>query len=332
MMIRKTGLLAALCAALVVAFAGPAPAQQKFTFKLGWVTPENPQDPYAAGAIFFKQTVERQSAGRIEVQLFPNRQLGDEKPLLEGLRFGTVDAAVITNAVVSQVEPAFQVNDLPFLYRNEAQAHKALDGKMGQLLAKKLEAKGIVSLAYMEGGFRHMINNVRPVNRPEDIKGVKYRVMQNPVYIEMFTALGGNAVPMAWGETYTAVQQGTIDGLELPIGPIDSLKVNEVTKFLSLTSHTYSMIALLVSKKSFDKLPRDLQEVMREAGKSALGPQRIAAAANAKVLLAGLEKKGMKINWIADNTPFRNAVKPMYEKFKPSIGADVLNEAMLAVK
>jgi len=325
-------MFAALFAAGCFALAGSAGAQQKVTFKLGWVTPENPQDPYAAGAIFFKQTVERQSGGRIEVQLFPNRQLGDEKPLLEGLRFGTVDAAVITNAVVAQIEPAFQVNDLPFLFRNEAQAHKALDGKMGQLLAKKLEAKGVVSLAYMEGGFRHMINNVRPVNRPDDIKGVKYRVMQNPVYIDMFTFLGGNAVPMAWGETYTAVQQGTVDGLELPIGPIDSLKVNEITKFLSLTNHTYSMIALLASKRSFDKLPKDLQEIVREAGKSALGPQRIAAAANAKALLGVLEKKGMKINTIADNTAFRSAVKPMYEKFKPSIGADVMNEAMLAIK
>ena len=332
MAIRIIRLFATLCAAMLLAVAGGAGAQQKFVIKLGWVTPDNPQDPYAAGAIMFKQTVERQSGGRIEVQMFPNKQLGDEKPMLEGLRFGTVDAAVITNAVIGQVEAAFQVNDLPFLYRDEAQAHKVLDGKVGQLLSKKLEAKGIVSLAYMEGGFRHMINNVRPVNKPEDVKGVKYRVMQNPVYIEMFSALGGNAVPMAWGETYTAVQQGTVDGLELPIGPIDSLKANEITKYLSLTNHTYSMIALLMSKKTYDKLPADLKNIVREAGKSALGPQRAATAANAKVLLVGLEKKGMKVNTVADITPFRNAVKPMYKKFEPSIGAEVMNEMLAAIK
>ena len=324
--------LAALLAALTLGLAGGAGAQQKYTLKLGWVTPENPQDPYAAGAIIFKQAVERQSGGRIEVQLFPNRQLGDEKPLMEGLRFGTVDAAVITNAVVAQVEPAFQLNDLPFLFSSETQAHKVLDGKVGQVLAKKLEAKGVIALAFMEGGFRHMINNVRPVNKPEDVKGVKYRVMQNPVYIEMFSSLGGNAVPMAWGETYTAVQQGTIDGLELPIGPIDSLKVNEVTKYLSLTNHTYSMIALLMSKKSFDKLPPDLQAVVREAGKTTLGPQRIASAANAKALVGVLEKKGMKINVVTDMVPFRNAVKPMYAKFTPSIGADLMKDVLAAVK
>ena len=129
-------LAGAALAAAAVGQAAPALAQSKHVLKLGWVTPDSPQDPYATGARTFKQAIERQSNGRIEVQLFPIRQLGDEKPMLEGLRFGTVDAAVITNAVIAQIEPAFQVNDLPFLYANEAQAHKVLDGKVGQTLAK----------------------------------------------------------------------------------------------------------------------------------------------------------------------------------------------------
>ena len=332
MAIRKISWFAALLTALVLGFAGGAGAQQKITLKIGWTSSDNPQDPYAIGAHTFKQAVEKQSGGRIEVQLFPNRQLGDEKPMLEGLRFGTVDVAVITNAVVAQIEPAFQLNDLPFLYSSETQAHKVLDGKVGQTLASKLEPKGIIALAFMEGGFRHMINNVRPVNRPEDVKGVKYRVMQNPVYIDMYSALGGNAVPMAWGETYTAVQQGTIDGLELPIAVIDALKVNEVTKYLSLTNHTYSMIALLMSKKSFDKLPPDLKSVVREAGRTALGPQRVAAGANAKTLVGVLEKKGMKVNAVADIAPFRALMKPVYDNFRPSIGADLMSDVLAAVK
>jgi tripartite ATP-independent transporter DctP family solute receptor len=332
MVIRRIGVFAALLSAAAIGFAGTAAAQQKSVIKIGWVTPDSPQDPYANGARTFKQAVERQSNGRIEVQLFPNRQLGDEKPMLEGLRFGTLDAAVITNAVVAQIEPAFQVNDLPFLFSSEAQAHKVLDGKVGQMLAKKLEAKGVISLGYMEGGFRHMINNVRPVSKPEDVKGVKYRVMQNPVYIDMFSSLGGSAVPMAWGETFTAVQQGTIDGLEIPIAVIDSSKYNEVTKYLSLTNHTYSMIALLISKKTMDKLPADLREVVREAGKTALGAQRVAAGANAKALVGALEKKGMKVNVVTDIVPFRNSVKPVYEKFKSSIGAEVMNDVLAAVK
>ncbi|HQD85056.1 MAG TPA: TRAP transporter substrate-binding protein [Quisquiliibacterium sp.] len=325
-------LLGTLAATVGLAAATPALAQSKHVIKIGWVTPDSPQDPYATGARTFKQAVERQSNGRIEVQLFPNRQLGDEKPMLEGLRFGTVDAAVITNAVIAQIEPAFQVNDLPFLYANEAQAHKVLDGKVGQALAKKLEAKGVIALGFMEGGFRHMINNVRPVTKPEDVKGVKYRVMQNPVFIDMFSSLGGNAVPMAWGETFTAVQQGTIDGLEIPIAVIDSSKFNEVTKFLSLTNHTYSMIGLLISKKSLEKLPPDLQAAVREAGRTAVGAQRQAAAANARQLVDALARKGMKVNPVGDVAPFRASVKPVYDKFRASIGTDTMNEVMAAVK
>ncbi len=329
--VARIGRYAALFGALVLGFSAGAFAQQKVTLRLAWVTPDNPNDSYAIGANLFKRAVESGSAGRIEVRTFPGGQLGDEKQTLEGLRFGTVDAAVITNAVVSQVEPAFMVNDLPFMYSNESQAHKVLDGKVGEELSKRLAAKGIVALAFMEAGFRHMINNVRPVNQVADIKGVKYRVMQNPVYIDMFSALGGNAVPMAWGETFTAVQQGTVDGLELPINVISGLKVDEVTKYLSLTNHTYSMIALLMSKKYFDKLPPDLQKVVLEAGKASLRPQREAVAANVKNLTSALGNK-MKVNAVADLTPFRAAMKPIYDKYRSSIGPALMDEALSAVK
>ena len=222
--------------------SGMAMAQAKTIIKLGWTSSAGDTDPYAVGAREFKKAVEANSQGRIEVQLFPNRQLGDEKPMLEGMRLGTVDAGVITNAVIAQIEPAFQVNDLPFLYESEAQAQAVLDGPVGKKMAAKLDAKGIKLLGFMEGGFRNMINNVRPVLKPDDVKGVKYRVMQNPVFIGMFSSMGGNAVPMAWGETFTAVQQGTIDGLEIPLAVIDQNKYFEVTKYLSLTNHTYSAI------------------------------------------------------------------------------------------
>ena len=134
-------------------------------------------------------------------------------------------------------------------------------------------------LGYMEGGFRHMINNVRPIVRPEDLRGIKFRVLQSPIYIEMYRSLGGNAVPMAWGETFTAVQQGAIDGLEIPLGVIDQNKYYEVTKYLSLTGHIYSMIGLLIAKRSFDRLPAELQD--RGARRPAAEATRAQRAANA---------------------------------------------------
>jgi TRAP-type transport system periplasmic protein len=329
---RRTLIGIASCAFAAALASSPALAQQKTVIKLGWITSDGAQDPYAVGARAFKDALEKAAGGQIEVQLYPNRQLGDEKALVEGMRFGTVDAGIITNALVAPVEPAFALNDLPFLFANEQQAHKVLDGPVGETLAKKLEAKGIVVLGYMEGGFRQMINNVRPVARPDDVKGVKYRVMQNPVYIDMFSSLGGSAIPMAWGETFTAVQQGTIDGLEIPIAVIDANKYFEVTKYLSLTNHTYSVIELMMSKRAFDKLPANLKKAVRDAAATATAEQRKVAAANSKELLATLQSKGMKVNPIADPAAFRASVKGVYDKFRPSIGPEVMDAALAAVK
>jgi len=329
---RRTLIGIALCTLAAALSSGVVFAQPKTVIKLGWITSDGAQDPYAIGARAFKEAVEKNSAGQIEVQLYPNRQLGDEKSLVEGMRFGTLDAGIITNALVAPVESAFELNDLPFLFSSEQQAHKVLDGPVGEKLARKLETKGILVLGFMEGGFRQMINNVRPVARPEDVKGVKYRVMQNPVYIDMFNSLGGSAIPMAWGETFTAVQQGTVDGLEIPIAVIDSNKYFEVTKYLSLTNHTYSVIELLMSKRTFDKLPANLKKAVRDAAATATAEQRKAAGANAKALLATLEGKGMKVNPIKDPAVFRASVKGVYDKFRPSIGADLMDAAFAAVK
>jgi TRAP-type C4-dicarboxylate transport system substrate-binding protein len=156
--------------------------------------------------------------------------------------------------------------------------------------------------------------------------------MQNPVYIGMFSSLGGNAVPMAWGETFTAVQQGTIDGLEIPLAVIDQNKYFEVTKYLSLTNHTYSAIGLVLSKRTFDRLPADLKKVVRDSGAAAVKAQRIASAQAAKAVLASLESKGMKVNRVQDVKPFRAAVQQVYKDVRGSIGDDLMQEALAAVK
>jgi TRAP-type transport system periplasmic protein len=318
---------------LALGLLSSAPAYaQKSVIKLGWTTADGAQDPYAVGARAFKSAVERETRGTVEVQLFPNRQLGDERPMLEGMRFGTVDAGIITNAVIAQIEPSFQVNDLPFLFANQAQAHKVLDGSVGAELTKRLGTKGIQVLGFMEGGFRNMINNKRPVNTPADVQGVKYRVMQNPMFIDMFNSLGGAAVPMAWGETFTAVQQGTIDGLEIPVAVIEANKYYEVTKFLSLTNHTYSMIGLVMSKKAFEKLSAEQRTAVLNASKSATAIQRQVAAADASSTLRTLEKQGMKINVVADVAPFRKSVAPVYEKFRKSDAGPLLDQVLAAAK
>ncbi|MGF1525327.1 MAG: TRAP transporter substrate-binding protein [Candidatus Competibacterales bacterium] len=322
------GALGAL--ALTIALLTPALAQT--TLKIGWTTSDGPQDPYAIAARQFADALEELAPGQFTVQFFPNRQLGDEKEMLEGLSFGTLDMAVITNAVIANIAPAFQLNDLPFLFASEAQAHRVLDGPIGAELLAQLEDKGIVGLGFAEGGFRHMINNVRPVERPEDVAGVKYRVMQNPVYIEMFQALGGNAVPMAWGEVFTAVQQGTVDGLEIPVPVIANNKYAEVTRYLSLTKHTYSALGFLMSGRRYDRLDEAQQQLVQRAAQTAIARQRAVNAANVEALIAQLEAGGMAVNAVGTPAQFRSQVRPLYERFRDTIGSELLDRTLAAVE
>ena len=316
--------------------AGLAPAvlrgQTKPILRIGWTSGDGATDPYAVAAREFQKALAAKVGDRIDVQLYPNRAIGDERPLLDGMRLGTVDMGVITNAVIAQVEQAFQVNDMPFLYNSEAQAQRVLDGTVGNQLKQKLEAKGVLPLGFMEGGFRHMINNVRPVLKPEDLRGIKFRVLQSPIYIEMYRSLGGNAVPMAWAETFTAVQQGAIDGLELPLGIIDQNKLYEVTKYLSLTGHIYSMIGLLISKRSFDRLAPELKAAVTEAGVEATRIQRAFNATAQVGFRESLVKHGMQVNEVPDKAAFRRGVLPMYETFRGQIGADIIRDALAAVQ
>lgn len=328
-MFRKSviGLLA--CAMGLMTFL---PANAETTLKLGWTTADSPLDPYAVTAKIFKEEVERASNNQIVVQLYPNRQLGDERQMLEGLRFGTVDLALITNSVVTQLEPGFQLFDLPFLFSDATQAHKVLDSEIGTAMAGKLESKGIVLLGYADGGFRQMLNNKKPVTAPADVEGVKYRVMQNPMFIEMFDRLGGSAVPMAWGETFTAVQQGTIDGLEAAVPVFYASKFQEVTKYLSLTNHNFTAIEFLMSSRALDKLSPELQAVVREAGARAVAAQRKEAEQLASQALELMQKEGVQVNEIAAVAPFREAVAPIYEKARSVVGAEALDQALEMVK
>jgi len=316
----------------VIVFTGTVAIAGPITLKFGWCTATGKTDPYAITARQFKKALEEEAPGQFAVQFFPNRQLGDEKEMLEGLSFGTLDSAVITNSPISRIALPFQVNDMPFIYANKQQAYKVLDGPIGQKLMKILEAKNIIGFGFAEGGYRQMINNVRPVFSPADVKGIKWRVMPNPVYIGMFRALGGNAVPMAWGEVFTAMQQGTIDGLEIPIAVIYNNHYFEVAKYLSRTNHTYSALGLLMSKRRYNSLTPDLQSAVRKAARKAINEERRMNTENVKILIEKIKEKGMKVNQVRDPKAFRAKVKPVYEEFRPGIGSGLLDGVLAEVE
>jgi tripartite ATP-independent transporter DctP family solute receptor len=308
---------------ITITFSGQIFAEsQKIQF--GYVTSASETDPYCIASTKFAELIKEKTDGKIELQLFPSGQLGNERDMIEGMQIGTLDAGLITNAPISGFVSSFMVLDLPFIFSGAENAHRTLDGPAGRALLDKLDKIGIKGLAFAEGGFRHMINNVRPVVKVENVKGVKFRVMKNPVYIGLFKYLGSNAIPMPWGEVFTAVQQGVMDGLEIPISVTWSNNYAEVTKYLSLTGHTYSPLVFMVSNGVWNSLSLENQKIFLDSALEAAVYEREKIKEIEADLLGKLEEKGMKINEVPDKKPFQNAVKPLYEEFKDKIGADVL--------
>jgi tripartite ATP-independent transporter DctP family solute receptor len=305
--------------------------EEKIVLKLSICTPDAADDPYAIGANNFMRLLEEKTNGRVVVNLYPSNQLGSERDVIEGISLGTVEMGLITNAPISGFVPEFQALDLPFIFSTNEQAFKVLDGEFGKDLLSRLEERNIKGLGFAEGGFRHMINNIRPINVPDDTKGIKFRVMENPIYIAMFKSLGSNATPMAWGETFTAVQQKTIDGLEIPIPVIHQSKYQEVTEYLSLTNHTYSPLVFMISMKTWNVLPADIQKAIQDSVNEAIPIQRATNAANANRLLEDLEAQGMTVNIVENLELFRETVRPVYAEFEGTIGKDVMDALFEAI-
>lgn len=315
-------------AMLVGALTFSAQVQAETTLRLGWTTADSEVDPYAITARYFAEELENAAPGEFDVKFFPNHQLGDDTEMLQGMQLGTLDAAVITGTQISTIDSSFQLNDLPFLYSDSEQAHKILDGEIGQKLMQKLEPQGIIGLGFSEAGFRHTINNERAITSPEDFSGIKLRVQPSDLYIDSFRALGANPAPLAWSEAFTAVQQGTVDGLEIPLPVIYANKYPEVTDYLSLTSHTYNALGLLISKQAMNSLSDEMQDTIRDAATKAIERQRETVAANDEEILNKIKEQGMEVNKVENVDAFREKVSSIYDEYRNKIGADLLDRTL----
>jgi len=319
----------ALLTILLFGLSIPASAQ-KIEMKLGFVTAATEDDPYNITAKKFVELIETYTKGKYKINLFPSGQLGNENEMIKNLTMGTMDLGIITNAPTGAFIKPFMALDLPFIFPNEKVAHTVLDGKAGEMLLERLKKLNIVGLGFSEGGFRHMINNVRPINTPEDTKGIKFRVMTTPIYIGLFQSLGSNAVPMPWGEVFTAVQQKVIDGLEIPVPVIYANKYYEVTKYLSLTGHTYSPLIFMCSEQRWKKLSTEEKEIFKKAAKESAAFERNKMKAIINDVLNKIKATGMMVNEVPNKKPFQDAVKPLYTKFESEIGKDVLDTILKA--
>lgn len=282
------------------------------------------EHPYTLGMVRYAQLVRERTQGRVSIQIHHSRQLGDERQVVEGLQLGTVQLTVTSTGPLGGFVPEMNVLDLPFLFRDAAHAHKVLDGDVGRGLLDKFEAVGIKGLAFWENGFRHVTTSKKPVERPTDLKGLKIRVMENRVHQAAFRQVGADATPMAWGEVFTSLQQGLLDAQENPIPIVSTFKLYEVQKYLALTAHVYSPAPLLLSKKSWDRMPPDIRKVLLDTAIEVARVQRQLNRTQEQKQLGELRTKGMIIIEEPDRAAFREAMKPVFEQYQSQFGKDLV--------
>lgn len=328
---RRTLTSALAAAALLVAtssFAQFAERTIKFTNGV------NEDHPVGVGVKKMQEVLAAKTGGKMKINAFWGGAAGGDLQATQALRAGTQEMVCTSSSPLVGIVKELGAFDLPFLFANEKEADAVLDGPAGAYFNKKLEEAGLVNLAYWENGFRNLTNSKRPVAKAEDFDGVKVRVMQNNIFIDTFKTLGTNAVPMAFGEVFTALETKTIDGQENPFVTIETSKFNEVQKYLSVTRHAYTPFLILYSKKLWDQLSPQEQAVLREAAMEGQKVQRAANRALNEKSLTSLKAKGMQVNEVsaAEQKRMFEKVKPVYDKNIPTIGAEPVKMVMDALK
>lgn len=321
-----TGLVAATLAPVAAANTAAAQDIKPRLIRFGYGLSESSNQGRAVK--FFVEEMAKRSGGKLKVKGFADASLGSDIQMQNALIGGAQEMMVGSTATLVGIVKDFAVFDLPFLFNNEQEADAVFDGPFGRKLADKLEEKGLVGLVYWENGFRNLTNSKRPVTKVEDLKGIKLRVMQNPVYIDMFNGFGANAVPLSFSELFTAMETGTVDGQENPVTTIQSSKFYEVQKYLTISKHVYSPWIVLASKRWYDGLSADERKIINEAAVASRDFERKDSRDASKQSIAYLKDKGMQINELSDAElgRMREMVKPAMDKFAADGGADLLNE------
>lgn len=322
----KQLIISSLFAASALALTFPATAQDVLKLKLGHVAPTD--EPYHQAAEKFAELVNKNTGGAVQIQIFPNSLLGGQRELLEGLQLGSVDITLTTAAVLSSFLPKTQVIELPFMFRDREHVYKVVDGPLAKEIYDGDEKKKMKVIDTWENGFRNITNNVRPIEKPEDMKGVKIRVMENKMYIEMFKALGANPTPMARGELFTGLQTKVVDGQENPLGQIYTSRFYEVQKYATLSGHTYSPEVVVFSLATWKKIPAKYQEEILKASAEAKKFNRDLSAKMDKEYIGKLKEKGMTVTVLTAQqiVPFQEKMTPVWDLFAEKIGKDLIQK------
>lgn len=269
--------------------------------------------PTHLGLLKLAELVKERSNGEITINVYPDRQLGEEREMVEGLQLGSVEMTVVSSGPVVNFLPEAGVLDLPFLFENSEHAYRVFDGEIGKDLLTRFDDIDMVGLAIWENGWRH-ISAKKPITTPADLAGVKLRTMQNPVHIRAFEKLGASPIPMAWGEVFTSLGQGVIDGQENPITIFYTNSLWEVQSDITLSGHVYGPHMFLASKSVWESWPEEVRKAILEALPEATAFQRAESARLEAEQSAKLKENGVKISEI-DTAPFREIAQSIYSDF-----------------
>ncbi len=310
-MLRKTFTRTLLALAAFAALPLAAHAQAtKLTLGHG-AAPGNPRHE---AAVKFADVLKAKTNGRIEVQVAPSAQLGDDAAMLTALRTGALDMSANSQGAVANAVPEYAAYGMPFMFANAPQAFKLLDGALGKELSDKSAEKGLVVLGYWDNGIRHMTNSKKPITKVEDMKGLKMRTPPDSVLVDIMQSLGAEAQQIKFAELYVALQQGVVDGQENPLMNIHASKLYEVQKHLALTSHQFQMTPFLMSKRSWDKLSEADRKAVTEAAAEATALQRKLSQESDDKLLVDLKAKGVQVTTV-DKSAFEKATGAVDDKW-----------------
>lgn len=312
--------------ALGTATAGLA----QVTLKLAHAAPET--DLQQDFSVFFQEQVAARTNGEVTVQIFPQGQLGNDAAMIDGARSGIIDITMVGLNNFSGLMPESAAFTLPFMFPTRETAYKVLDGDVGKGVLAGFEAFGLKGLGFPENGYRNMTNNRGPIRTPADVAGLQMRVNNSKALNDMFAALGANPQQIPVAELYTALETGVVDSQDHPIGVTLSFKFYEVQKYLSMTQHAYSPLAVAMNLDSFNALTAEQQQVILDVAKEAVDMQRALSIAKEEEMIAALEAEGMEVNRDVDGAAFQAMVTPVWDNFIAENGDTLINAILEASK
>lgn len=271
--------------------------------------------PTVEAVKYMGELIKERTDGRIGIEVYHSAQLGEEKDTIEQTQFGVIDLNRVSMGPFNNIVEETQVVSLPYIFRSIDHMHKVMDGPIGEEILAAFEPHDLIGLAYYDGGARSFYNSEKPIKSMEDLKGLKFRVMQSDIFVDMVNALGGNATPMPYGEVYSSIQTGVIEGAENNWPSFESSKHFEVAKHYTLDEHLIVPEVLVMSKKSWEKLSPEDQEIVRAAAKESVTKMRELWQAREAESEKMVREAGVEVVKDIDKQPFIDAMKPVYEKY-----------------